>query len=70
VKKKRDAEIVNLNEGIGNFDFGDVSAEELERRLELAITTVFPVLKGCETYCSGLSCSTNCGGFIKPPLGS
>jgi hypothetical protein len=50
-------EITSLNQGLINFDVADVTVEELERRLELAIGFAAdgcdcPYLKSCGTYCS------------------
>jgi len=59
------SEIVSLNTELISFDIGDISVDELERRLELAIATITPVLDdcgtNCGTFCSPFSCNTNCG---------
>jgi hypothetical protein len=58
-------EIVSLNKELMSFDMADMSAEELERRLELAIAMVVEVDQGgCGTVCAtrcGTDCGTDCG---------
>ncbi|HEV3315775.1 MAG TPA: hypothetical protein VG488_02355 [Candidatus Angelobacter sp.] len=52
-------EIVSLNKELMSFDVTDMSAEELERRLELAIAIFSPLEQGCGTVC-GAKCGTDC----------
>lgn len=47
-------EIVSLSKELMSFDVTDMSAEELERRLELAIGEIVPV------SCCGSDCPGNC----------
>lgn len=57
-QKPKQGEIVSLNKELTNFDFDDVTAEELERRLELALASLpAQVLEDCQ----GFSCGTNTG---------
>jgi hypothetical protein len=51
-------EVMALNEELMSFDIENVNAEELERRLELAIATMPTPSFFCEVDCS--KCTTNC----------
>jgi hypothetical protein len=57
-------EIVSLNKELMSFDVNDVSVEELERRLELAIGQVMTGIDfGCPVDCGadcGVFCTTRC----------
>lgn len=54
------SEIESLNRPFLSFDLGEIRAEELERRLELALAHL-PVTPEA---CSGLACGTfACAGF-------
>jgi hypothetical protein len=55
---KSSTEIVCLNKELLSFDVGDLSIEELEQRLELAIASLPMGL--AETDCNPNSCTTNC----------
>jgi len=55
-------DLVSFNEGLLNFDSDDLSLEELERRLELAVW-VIPMLDAacaqlncCQVACEDLTC--------------
>ena len=63
-------EIVSLNKEFMNLDFDDISVEELERRLELAVAVFLDVEQvECNSFCCTLdrdagtcgtySCATN-----------
>lgn len=61
MKKKKDApkeptEIVSLNQELMSFDIDEISVEELERRLELAVATISIIEADC-----GVNCGVNCG---------
>ena len=65
-------EIVSLNKGLMSMDFDDISVEELEHRLELAVALFFDVeavagncgTNTCGTYTSDGNCGTNgCGTY-------
>jgi hypothetical protein len=62
--EKDPKEITSLNKELMSFDVNDVSIEELERRLELAIGQVLPDIDfGCPTDCPvdcGVMCTTRC----------
>jgi hypothetical protein len=58
--RKDPKEIVSLNKELMTFDVTDMSTEELERRLELAVAVIVPVDGGCGTVCGG-RCGTDCG---------
>jgi hypothetical protein len=53
---KDDKEIVSLNEELMSVDFGELSMEELETRLELAVAA-FPLT---DDECTSNCCGTNC----------
>jgi hypothetical protein len=65
--KNKSDEIVSLNQELMSFDFDDLSVEELERRLELAIG-VLPMdfadcgVNNCNTFsgsCGNNTCDQN-----------
>jgi hypothetical protein len=62
VKKPRSQEIASFNRELMNFDFSDLSVEELDRRLELAVANaLIGVLNDCASNCANFSCTANCG---------
>jgi hypothetical protein len=72
VKDLRPQEIASFNRELMNFDVGDLSVEELDRRLELAVANTLIGLFGCSSDCSsnctGFSCTTNCGNNMPKKL--
>jgi hypothetical protein len=54
-------EIVSLNKELMSLDFDDITVEELERRLELAVAMFIDVEPvGCTGFsCTGFTCTTN-----------
>jgi hypothetical protein len=64
--KKDSKEIESFSKELVSFDVNDVSVEELERRLELAVAQIVPGGVGfdcdivCGTLC-GSVCDVNCG---------
>jgi hypothetical protein len=58
----KDKEIVSFNTELANFDFDDVTVEELEQRLELAVGAVNTVGGTCTGFsgsCTGFSGQCN-----------
>ncbi len=63
--KQESNEMIQLNKELMSLDFDDVSAEELERRLELAIAAIpFDDEATCSgtNTCSSFSGSGDCSG--------
>jgi hypothetical protein len=63
-------EVLSLNQEFMQFDPAQLHAEELERRLELALATVPIVVESCVAYCEarGTSCDTldtTCGMYCQ-----
>lgn len=71
MKEQPPKEIASFNRELMNFDVGDLSVEELDRRLELAIANVamssFGCLTDCGQNCGSFSCNANCGANTKAP---
>ena len=65
MKSKHDNELLNLNAELMSFDLDSVNAEELERRLELAIAAMPAPSFLCTVDCSNcpnLCCCSNTAG--------
>jgi hypothetical protein len=70
-KKDKTKEIISFSKELMSFDLDNISVEELDRRLELAVANIIPQLGAiscgvdCGSYCGVFSCTTNCGANFK-----
>lgn len=68
-KKDNTKEIISFSKEFMSFDLENVSVEELDRRLELAVANIQLASFGCNvdcgSYCGVFTCTTNCGGNFR-----
>jgi|SwirhisoilCB3_FD_contig_31_2300634_length_320_multi_1_in_0_out_0_1 hypothetical protein len=68
-KKTEQLEITSFSGELMDFSIDNISIEELDRRLELAVAQIGSPLgiitctTNCGSYCGVLVCGTNCGGY-------
>jgi hypothetical protein len=60
---RKETELVSLNDALMDCSFDQVSAEDLERRLELAVGFILDPLYACTGFASGSCRSNNCTDF-------
>ena len=64
--KDKSKEIVSFNKELMDFDLQDLTIEELDRRLELAVANLFITANlscgtDCGSFCGTFTCTSNCG---------
>jgi hypothetical protein len=64
--KDKTKEIISYSKELMSFDLENISVEELDRRLELAVANIMPQLGAiscgvdCGSYCGVFTCTSNC----------